>query len=146
MTVKILLFIAGFVLIISIATIFSLKKIIKKRISNLKKRFNEYKIIEYERFANCFGVQSKGYVQIRGNGILLLTKQFLFFQMIFPKKELLLPLSDIRESKITMSHLGKTKGKKLLKIVFTNDSGKKDSVAFLVSNLDIWMKQLKSRT
>ncbi|TYB31705.1 MAG: hypothetical protein FXF47_02790 [Candidatus Mcinerneyibacterium aminivorans] len=143
MTVKILLFIAGFILLIAIVIIFSLKKIIKKRLTNLKKRFNEYQIIEYERFANCFGIKSKGYFQIRGNGILILTEKFLFFQMLFPKKEILISLSDIQKTEISMSHQGKTKGRKLLKIGFTNDRKKMDSVAFLVSNLDIWYKKLK---
>ena len=144
MTLNILITIAVVVFTALFIFLFSLKKIVKKRVKSLLDRFQDQNIIEYERFANCLGIESKGLTQIRGNGVLILSEQFIFFQMLIPKNEILIPVKDIRRTEIAFSHLGKTKGRKLLKIIYTNTEGRKDAIAFVVNNLDIWMKKIKT--
>src|SRR5687768_4488400 len=45
--------------------------------------------------ANCFGLESKGVMQWRGNGALVLTEKELHFFMFLPKWDLRIPLADI---------------------------------------------------
>jgi len=85
-----------------------------------------------ERSANSFGVQSQGVTQVRGNGVLLLTPRELRFRMWAPARRQDIPLNRIVGTEVARSHLGKTKGRPLLKVRFTNGQGADDSVAFLV--------------
>ncbi len=93
--------------------------------------------------ANLFGVRSAGYKQIRGNGILLATDSTLYFRMLLPRREMLIPFGSIESVETPRSFLGKTKGVKLLKVDFRNADGKQDSAAWLVDNLDTWIKTLR---
>ena len=143
MSLNILITIALVVFTALFIFLYFLKNIVRKRVKSLLKRFQNQNIIEYERFANCLGIESKGLTQIRGNGVLILSEEFIFFQMLIPKNEILIPVKDIRRTEVAFSHFGKTKGRKLLKIIYTNKEGRKDSIAFVVNNLDIWMEKLK---
>ena len=90
---------------------------------------------------NFFGKESLGLRQIRGIGNLFLLggpENVLFFEMWKPKREIFIPIRKITGCEITKWHLKKTKGKPLLKILFTNEKGNADSVAWLLSNLDEW--------
>lgn len=92
--------------------------------------------------ANFFGVRSGGMKQVRGNGILILTRDRLYFRMLLPKRELTIPLDTIISVGKTRSFLGKTKGRDLLQVDFTGDSGEADSAAWLVGDLQEWLTGL----
>src|SRR6056297_3459672 len=109
MSLNILIIIAVAVFGALFIFLFSLKKIVKRRVQTLFNRFSDCNIIEHERFANCLGIESRGLTQIRGNGVLILTEEFIFFQMIIPKNEILIPIKDIRKTGVVFSHLKKTK-------------------------------------
>lgn len=49
---------------------------------------------------------------------------------------------SILEVTTTRAHLGKTMGRKLLKVVWTNEQGERDSIAFWVKDLDGWLVAL----
>jgi hypothetical protein len=87
---------------------------------------------------NFFGEKSKGMTQIRGNGALLLTKDYLYFQMWIPKKEIKIPLDKIENIEEVKSFLGKSKLRPLLKIDYIDENGQKNSAAWLVKNLQKW--------
>ena len=93
--------------------------------------------------ANFFGQQSKGLGQVRGNGVLVLTEDELYFQLWAPKRELKIPYAALRGVEVVKSFLGKTKFKPLLKVDFENDQGEADAAAWLVSNLDQWKSGLE---
>ena len=117
--------------------------IFKKRTDVYLKKFQHKNIILTSNGANFFGQESLGRTQIRGNGLLLLTSDELFFGMWLPKREYLIPLVSIHELESPKSFFGRTKFRPLLKIVFTNDSGETDSCAWLVRDVKLWSKRIE---
>jgi hypothetical protein len=115
-----------------------LKKIFKKRINEIYTKYKSEDILITDEMANFFGQESQGVWKVRGNGVLILTEKELFFGMWKPKKELLIPVKSIVEIKNPKSHLHRSVFRPLLKIIFKNDSGETDSVAWFVRNLDKW--------
>jgi hypothetical protein len=119
------------------------KKLFQKRINEIIDKFNGKNIIISLNIANFFGQQSHKSLQIRGNGVLILTQEELYFEMLHPKKVLQIPTSAIIKVEITKSFLHKSAFKKLLKIMFQNESGEEDAVAWWVSSLDEWIEELQ---
>lgn len=105
-------------------------------------RFGGQEILKSERWANCFGKQSLGVGQIRGNGALALTKDELYFMMAMPQQEYAVSLKSISEVSLVKSFLGKTIFKPLLCIEW--DSGAtRDSIAFAVKNPEVWKEAIE---
>jgi hypothetical protein len=115
-----------------------LKKIFKKRINEIYAKYKSEDVLITDDMVNFFGQESLGVWKVRGNGVLLLTKNELYFGMWKPKKELLIPVKSIVEISNPKSHMHRSRFKPLLKIVFKNENGDSDSVAWLVRNLDKW--------
>lgn len=97
-----------------------------------------------EADANSFGVESGGTWQVRGNGSLALTKRELLFAQWVPNRLLRIPRRSIVEVTTTRSHLGKTIGRDLLKVVWTTELGTADSIALWVADPDGWCEALDS--
>jgi len=93
---------------------------------------------------NFFGQESLKLRQVRGNGVLVLTPEVLYFEMWVPRKVLQIPITDIIDIEVTKWHLKKTKNRDLLKVHFMNMSGEPDSAAWLVNNLDFWISDLRN--
>ena len=93
--------------------------------------------------SNFFGLESAGVWKVRGNGVLLLTKEDLFFGMWKPKKDLLIPVNSIIEVTNPKSHMHRSVLKPLLKITFTNEKGESDSAAWYVRKLNDWNEYLR---
>ena len=119
------------------------KKLIKKRITEILDGFKGKDIILSLGNANFFGQQSRKKTQVRGNGLLLLTAEELFFEMWYPKKQLQIPVSSILKIEIAKSFLHKTAFRKLLKVVYSNQEGEEDAAAWWVTPLDKWIEELE---
>ncbi|MBN1328310.1 MAG: hypothetical protein JXA54_02440 [Candidatus Heimdallarchaeota archaeon] len=114
-----------------------------KRSEVIIKQFEEKDIIRVFAGANFFGQESSGVWQIRGNGVLLLTPDELYFEMWMPKRKTSIPIPSIIKVEATKWHIGKTKNRLLLKVIFTNESGQTDSAAWLVRDLDQWINAIQ---
>ncbi|HEV3472372.1 MAG TPA: hypothetical protein VG408_04095 [Actinomycetota bacterium] len=99
-------------------------------------------IVAAEESANFFGVESRGKLQIRGNGFLAASSSQILFIMWLPRRELTILRNRVSAVERTMSHLGKTIGRQLLRVRFTNDAGQQDSVAWFVRDLQAWESAL----
>ena len=119
------------------------KKLFQKRIDEIMDKFSEKDVIISLNSANFFGQQSRKSTQVRGNGVLILTAEELYFEMWRPKKILQIPISSVLEIEITKSFLRKSVFRKLLKIVFTNQEGEEDAAAWWVTSLDKWIAELE---
>ena len=95
-----------------------------------------------DRAASFFGQQSRGPGQIRGNGTLILTESELIFEMWLPRREFRIPLASIESLENPKSFLGKSRFTPLLKVVFNDQQGSKDSMAWQVRDLSGWMEQI----
>jgi hypothetical protein len=115
---------------------------IKTQALNLvAKRYPADQIVLADYLANCFGLQSAGVWQVRGNGGLVLTSECLHFFMLLPNKEFRIPLQEITKMTIAKSHLGKATPFDLLKVTFNND-GTEDSIAWLIKNPRNWISTI----
>jgi hypothetical protein len=95
-----------------------------------------------EEDANSLGIESAGSWQVRGNGSLALTKHELLFAQWVPNRLVRIRRKSIVEVTTTRAHLGKTIGRKVLKVIWTTESGTEDSVALWVKDLDGWLETL----
>lgn len=115
-----------------------LEKIFKKRIKELHDKYKDKDLLIFDNRSNFFGQESLGLGKIRGNGVLLLTKEELYFGMWKPKKEVIIPVKSIIEISNPKSHMHRSIFKPLLKVIFKNETGETDSVAWFVRYLDQW--------
>ena len=102
------------------------------------------RILLIEDGANSFGVESGGRWQIRGNGCLAATADEILFVMWWPRREVLIPRNAVTAVEPAKSHLGKTVGQPLLRVRFTNEEGRPDSVAWWVNDVSRWETLLAS--
>ena len=120
-----------------------INKLFKKRINEIKEKFDAIETILESDNVNFFGQQSKGHRQVRGNGVLILTNEKIYFEMWKPKKVLEIPIKAIRDVNIVRSFLGKTKFRDLLQVEFSNDTGEEDAAAWLIFDLGKWFDEIK---
>ena len=104
--------------------------------------YREEDILLKDLRANCFGLESAGVWQTRGNGGLVLTRDGLHFFMFLPRKEFRVPVGSITEVMFVKSHLGKATVFDLLKVRFTAD-GKPDSLAWFVTDPTAWRERIE---
>ena len=105
---------------------------------DVRARLGAGRVLLLEDGANSFGVESKGRAQIRGNGCLAATLDEILFVMWFPRREVRIARSAVTAVERAKSHLGKTVGRPLLRVRFTNDEGRPDSVAWWVADVSEW--------
>ena len=121
-------------------------KLFKKRQEEILKKFEGQKVLGAFGSANFFGLESKGVKQIRGNGFLVLTENKLYFEMwVKPRTIIEIPIKSIKKIETVKSHLYKSRFNPLLKVIFTNDIGEIDSVAWMVgkNRLEEWRDALE---
>ena len=98
-----------------------------KKAEELLERFRGRKVVSVKSSANFFGQESLGYSQ-----------------MWLPKKTITIPITSVVSIETPKSFLGKSRGRPLLKVVFTNKNGLNDSAAWQVSDLSETVKLLKT--
>jgi hypothetical protein len=135
----------GFVtaLLCGLAVIFGgvflvLGNIARRKETLARERYPDARLID--RAASFFGQESRGGMQMRGNGTLILTDSDLIFEMWIPDKQFRIPLRSIQAIENPSSFLGKSRFTPLLKVVYLNDQGKTDSMAWQVADLRGWMR------
>lgn len=143
MVLAILLFVAVLLIAIGLITRLVLKNLQKQGEEILKTRFKAEETLEKDLTANFFGIRSLGTGQIRGNGLLVLTRDQLWFQRYGAQEPIRIPTEQIQKVSSVRSHLGKTVGKELLSIEFKNNSSQADAAAWLVSDLEGWKNNLE---
>jgi hypothetical protein len=144
MTVKILIISGALVLVL---LFFLLKMVKKMHVAKAKELLERYKgrnILALKYGANFFGQESLGYTQVRGNCSLIIMGDEIVSEMWLPKRILRIPAASVISFETPKSYLGKSRGVRLLKVVFTNENGLKDSAAWRVRNLDETVQLLRS--
>lgn len=95
-----------------------------------------------DRAASFFGQQSHGVMQLRGNGTLILTDSDLIFERWVPNTEFRIPLRSIQALENPISFMGKSRFAPLLKVVYTNEQGSVDAMAWQVPDLSDWVRRI----
>ncbi|MBI3968681.1 MAG: hypothetical protein HY329_23855 [Chloroflexi bacterium] len=93
--------------------------------------------------AVTLGLESKGVMQLRGNGALVLTANELgWFRFVPERSDLRIPRENITKVDTVQTHLGKTYFRDLLRVTFMNN-GRPDSMAWYVTDLGAWLTRLR---
>lgn len=124
------------------AMLVAIKRLERRRAREVLARFEGVELLGVTSSANFFGRESWGLAQVRGNGVLVLTPEVLYFEMWTPRRIVEIPVSSMDGVSSPRSHLGKSKGFPLLKVSFTDEDGSPDSCAWLVRNPDKWLGAL----
>jgi hypothetical protein len=132
--VELVLIIIVFMVVIFAAVLVLLRRLSASRTEATRARFPNARLIVPG--ALFYGQESAGVMQTRGNGTLVLTDSELYFEKWLPRREYRIPLTAIQAIETPTSFLGKTNFRPLLKVVFQDEAGKTDSMAWLVGDLD----------
>jgi hypothetical protein len=119
------------------------KKFFNKRNQEILSKFDQEQIILYSFGPNFFGQESTRYKQLRGNGVLILTGDELYFEMYVPKRKYSFPIESIKSVDTVKSFLGKTRFTPLLRISFINYKGQEDSATWQLGDADVWLNRLQ---
>lgn len=118
-------------------TLFVLRNLARKKEASVRERYPSAK--HMDRTASFFGQESLGAMQMRGNGILILTDSELIFEQWTTNTEFRIPVRNIQAIENPTSFLGKSRFVPLLKVVYTTDQGGMDAMAWQVRDLGGWM-------
>jgi hypothetical protein len=130
-------------LIVFLVVVRSAVGYVKRRaLQEVRRKYAGRSIIRQSVGANFFGRSSGGLGQIRGNGVLLLTADELYFLMFAPRKELSVPLDSVTSVTTPRSHLGKSVGMRLLRVDFRSETGE-DAAAWALRDVDGWTAALR---
>jgi hypothetical protein len=105
-------------------------------------KFDKAEIICATPRASFFGVKSKGAMQVRGKGALVLTKNELYFLRAVPEKEYKIPIQKITDVSLPKSFNGKTVFYPLLCVSFVGDT-EKDSMAWAIKDPQPWKEVIE---
>lgn len=111
----------------------------------IKHRYPDSSVIAFVDYtANSFGVESRGALQWRGNGALVLSDKDLRFFQIMVEEDLVISLERITRMALVHKHLGKATPSKLLRVEFRGRQ-RPDAVAFWVPDPQALKALIESR-
>ena len=111
--------------------------------ARIAEQYRREDILMQDLTANCFGLESLGVWQARGNGGLVLTGKTLHFFMFLPRKDFCIPVASITQLAIVNSHLGKATVRDLLKVHFSA-GGQPDSIAWYLADPREWKRRIEA--
>ncbi len=124
-------------------TVFS-KQMKTSGVERIQERFPSEQIVLSETSANFLGLESRGSLQMRGNGVLVLTQDELWFSRFVKREDISIPTNTIQAVRLVDSHLGKRiLGRKLIYVQFESSDGL-DGVAWLVDDPNRWQSAIAS--
>ncbi|MFX1274966.1 MAG: hypothetical protein ACFFBP_03800 [Promethearchaeota archaeon] len=100
------------------------------------------KILLKTKFANFYGQKSRGVLHVTGSGKLILTENELFFHQYLPKTIMHIPLSNIIGIETPKKFLSNYSGSRLLKVIYEDENGHEDEVAWVIPKLKKWIEIL----
>lgn len=138
--------IAGAVFLLVFILLIVVRQKLVNRLEDVKKKFADRNVLKHSYKANIAGVKSYGPGMVRGNGVLFLLEDTLYFEMLLPRKVVEIPLEKIIDISTPKKFLLKTKGMPMLRIDFLNEDDQEDAAAWWVSDLDGWIEAIKEQS
>jgi hypothetical protein len=114
----------------------------KQSSGEVRERLGGDAVVLIDGEAHCYGLESKDHSYLSTFGCLGMTGDKLLYVQWSPKEELELRRSDITGVEVTREHRGKEREEDLLSITFRDADGETDKVAWKLTDLDAWMKEL----
>ncbi|MDY6796528.1 MAG: hypothetical protein SWK76_14810 [Actinomycetota bacterium] len=120
-----------------------LRRLRREAIAGLREDVGSQRVYQVDD-CNFFGVESAGYGQARGNGVMALAQRGIYFRMLIPRKHLFIPLASVREISHPRWFKGRSKARELLRVDFTGQAGERDAAAWLVPHREWWKEAILS--
>ena len=120
-----------------------LKKTVARRRVEMQEILAGRTPIREDSSVNCFGLESLGPMQLRGNGLLALASDELVFLMFVPRRVVSMPLDRIVVVDECDSWLGKTVFQPLLRVAWQEGAGQ-ERVAFWVRDPSGWRASIEA--
>jgi len=143
---NIILLVLGIVLLVFVV-LFIVFKLLIRAMKKRRQVFLESPMFKnailVDSMANFFGTLSAGRMQVRGTGLLALTRDGLAFKMYAGSREVNIAYRDINAVTIVKSFLGKTVFRDLIQITYKTPSGEETS-AWYVKDLNAWVTGIKN--
>lgn len=98
-------------------------------------------VILVTRKANFFGARNRSVFQMRGNGILVLTRKSISFFMLLPSRRISIPLEQVDGVSHPKSFRMRAVGKELLAIKFHGSAGD-DEIGLYVPDPRRWGEEI----
>jgi hypothetical protein len=114
----------------------------RKAAAEVGRNFRDRNVVIHDSAANYFGLKSRAGKQLRGNGILVMTDEEIYFRMLLPSREVRIPLSMIKSVSHPRSHAGRSVGRRLLRVDFEDDSGQTDAAGWYVRDPEAWARAI----
>ena len=124
------------------AFFFILKNKQNKLEEHFQKRFSNRAIQNLDKSALYVARESDGLSHFRGIGYLVLTEKELFFERQLKSIIIHIPISSIISIGKTKRLGGQSPGPLMLKVIFKDQSGETDAIAWKVRELDGWIAKL----
>ncbi|MBU1672233.1 MAG: hypothetical protein KKF41_13405 [Actinobacteria bacterium] len=115
-----------------------LRHLARGRMDQARAALHGQGILRITPMANFFGRRSASMAQIRGNGVLALTPNELAFFMLAPAREHHLPLASVEAVENPRWFRGKSVGRPLLVVRFTDEEGRPDAYGYYVRDPAGW--------
>lgn len=137
-------FLAFMILMFAVVPKLALRSITASLAQRIATTFSPDQIVRQDLVMVSFGLESRGVLQGRGNGALVLTATHLrWLQLVPQSSDVSIPLDAITAVATKRSHLGKTYGRRLLHVVFA-EGGKPDSMAWFTTDVDGWIAAIEA--
>ena len=143
MSISLWLAAGGILIVLLITGLRSLFRRMRRDLEKeMRRRFSDHDLLACDPWVNFVGLKSRGVAQIRGNGILALTRYTLWFLMAVPRKEIRINLNEITGVSLTRSHCGKARLARMLKVEIRTLKGT-DAGAWLVKQPEQWVELIE---
>ncbi|MBN1522396.1 MAG: hypothetical protein JW928_07675 [Candidatus Aureabacteria bacterium] len=131
-------------LIVFFIAVFVFLRVLKvRKTEKVLKKYEGKNILRMCPSANFFGLMSRGLAQVRGNGVLILTDEEIFFEMWVPSRQLEIRVSSISKVESVKSFLKKTKLLPFVRVDFKDERGQDDAAAWLVPRTKDWVNDIE---
>jgi len=101
------------------------------------------KVILYANGCNCASFPGEK-INLRGNGLLVLTPNALHFWMWSPQKRLRIPIYNLLTADVVKSFAGRWGRLPMLHILFRDDTGSSYETAWSVTGAPRWVEEILS--
>lgn len=136
----------GLLLILGVVIILTrMRKIRRECRETLASRYGSEEILCHDNLAHFLGFDSLKGKQTRGQGVLVLARDELYFFKLHPRMELCIPLKRIKRVVTPKSFLDISSPLPLLQIHYQQEDGRSSSVAWKLRNLELFTNSLKQQ-
>ncbi len=135
---------AAFMLLFFAALFLVLRRMQKRQAAAVLKRFEGHNLRMFSSNANYFGLLSRGRRQLRGNGVLALSDDGLFFQLRLSRNRIEIAPEKIKGVSSPRIFRLRSILRPLLRVDFINEHGRPDAAAWYVENLSEWKAAIEN--